>query len=386
MNKHLTILSMGLLFWLSPVYGEWIESSGQAQIINGNINLARQQAVDQATHYAMLKTGMSYTSHQQVTNGQLTADQYDVHQAASTGEVELISERIEGNQLTVQLRVDIFSDPALQCMGANTKVAVLIPQTEVKERSQLRYGQLENFGQNISEHLSQSINQTSRSALAHDHSQDRLEMNSNLHDTMGYRLPSWYSETTDSQYVLTSEITDISTEKSESSFLNFWAEPPIRQFGLTLSLYHGISGERIWRKNYHSQAPWEYERQQKVATNTRNFWQSKYGTRVDNILNSAIKDLDNLLSCRPVMAQVVARQADRIIINLGRQNGVQVGDKFQIILQKNLPDRLSKLRPLASESNAEVIIDQISEMTATAVLKNQNASYNIQISDIALKI
>ena len=100
----------------------------------------------------------------------------------------------------------------------------------------------------------------------------------------------------------------------------------------------------------------------------------------------ATRDLDSTLNCRPLLGQVVSRQADRIILNLGRKHGIRVGDKFQVVLQQNLPDRLNEMRAVATKSRATVKIEQVSEESATAVLVDQNAAYNVQINDIALKI
>jgi len=88
----------------------------------------------------------------------------------------------------------------------------------------------------------------------------------------------------------------------------------------------------------------------------------------------------------PLLGQVVSRQGDRIILNLGRKHGIRVSDKFQVVLQRNLPDRLNEMRAVATKSRATVQIEQVSEESATAVLVDQNAVYNVQINDIALKI
>ena len=57
-----------------------------------------------------------------------------------------------------------------------------------------------------------------------------------------------------------------------------------------------------------------------------------------------------------------------------------------MVLQRNLPDRLNEMRAIATKSRATVQIEQVSEESATAVLVDQNAVYNVQINDIALKI
>lgn len=99
----------------------------------------------------------------------------------------------------------------------------------------------------------------------------------------------------------------------------------------------------------------------------------------------ASEDIDKILNCRPLLGQIVAKQHDRIIINLGRRHGIKVGDEFQLVLQQNMPDRLDKMRAIAGQSRASISIDQVTEESATALLQGQNASLNIQINDLAIK-
>ena len=286
----------------------------------------------------------------------------------------------------MSLRLDLNDDPTQQCPNGQLKAAILIPQAQIKDRTQLRYGQLSGFEEVISEKLGSVIEDYSSTGFSHTHAKELLDIKQDLVDIRGYRLPSWLSEITDSQYILQPQIMDISMEPVQATFLGFWDEAPLRQFQFKLSLYHGISGEEVWSKSYSTSAPWEFEEQAIIAPNTDRFWRSSYGKNITKLMQQATHDLDSTLNCRPLLGQVVSRQADRIILNLGRKHGIRVGDKFQVVLQQNLPDRLNEMRAVATKSRATVKIEQVSEESSTAVLLDQNAAYNVQINDIALKI
>nr|WP_315903051.1 FlgT C-terminal domain-containing protein [Shewanella sp. KJ10-1] len=62
-----------------------------------------------------------------------------------------------------------------------------------------------------------------------------------------------------------------------------------------------------------------------------------------------------------------------------------MGDKFQVVLQKNIPDRLNAMRAVASKSRANIVIDQVSEDSATAIFNGIDGADNIQVNDIAIK-
>ncbi|MGL6123481.1 MAG: flagellar assembly protein FlgT [Shewanella sp.] len=380
-----SLIILSLLLSL-PTQAEWIEASGEAIIINGNTAQAREDAINQAVSYATLSSGIQISSEQQTSNGNLTQNNFAINRNAQAISIQLLNERIQGNKIYVSLRLDLNDDPTQQCPNGQLKAAILIPQAQIKDRAQLRYGQLAGFEEVIAEVLGKTIEDYSSTSFSHIHATERLDFEQDLVDTRGYRLPSWLSEITDSQYILQPQIIDISVEPITPTFLGFWDEAPIRQFQFKLSLFHGISGEEVWSKSYSTSAPWEFKEQAIIAPNSNRFWQSSYGKNISQTILQATQDLDRTLNCRPLLGQVVSRQADRIILNLGRKHGIRVNDKFQVVLQQNLPDRLNEMRAVATKSRATVKIEQISEESSTAVLVDQNAVYNVQINDIAIKI
>jgi len=387
--KRMTLLLLTLVSLYSQLaFGAWVVVKGEANIVIGNVQKAREDAIHQALTYATLSSGAHFTSTKQVKNGLLVEDNFSIQDQSQAAKVELINELIEDDKLTVMIRVDVVgSGPnEMQCDSQSLKAAILVPQSLIKDRTQLRYGNIGFFEKALSQRIGDTITQSSQTSFPHIHANERLDIEQALVDIRGYRLPSWLSEITDSQYVLLPEIIDISTNPEESHVFGLWSSDPIRQFQFRLSLYHGISGEQIWSETYNTSSPWEFERQETVPSNHQRFWTSTYGKNIDKVLAQAIEDIDTSLSCRPILGQIVARQHDRLIINLGRRHGIQVGDSFQLILQQNFSDRFDKMRAVAGKSRATIKIDQVTEDTATGVLIDQEATFNVQINDIAIKM
>uniref|UniRef100_UPI003D0B4691 flagellar assembly protein T N-terminal domain-containing protein n=1 Tax=Shewanella sp. TaxID=50422 RepID=UPI003D0B4691 len=342
--KRLHLILLLLASFHTHVMAQWLEAEGEAKIINGNITQAREDAIAQALSYVTLRSGGQFTSVQRTQNGQLTHTELSLSQQ---GQVELISEQIQGDKLTLKLRVDVMQNNDLPSCQPQLKAAILVPQAQIADRTQLRYGNLGNFEKALSEKLGTIIDREGKASFAHVHANERLDIEQSLIDIRGYRLPSWLSEITDSQYILLPEILDISTEPVESGLFGMWNNYPQRQFQLRLSLYHGISGEQIWSEYYDAPAPWEFERQATVPAQSNRFWASSYGKNIETLLSQAGEDIDKVLNCRPLLGQVVSRVDNRVIINLGRNHGVKVGDQFQLVLQQNLPDRLDNMRAVA---------------------------------------
>ncbi|MEZ9198392.1 flagellar assembly protein FlgT [Shewanella sp. 10N.286.54.B9] len=373
------------LFITSPVQAKWVQASGQAKIVDNNLAKARQDAIEQAVSYATLKSGARFSSEQTVRNGQLVNDSFTLSHNAHSQQVEMVSEQVEDGYITVNVRIDMIEPFEKTCENSKLKASILVPQALIKDRAQLRYGNLGLFEQNLSEQLAQTIENHSSSSFTHLHANERLDVDQALVDVRGYRLPSWLGEITDSQYILLPEIIDISPEQSTRTF-GLWENDPMRVFQFRLSLFHAISGEKVWSKQYSQTAEWEFSLQQTVNSNSDQFWRSEYGEMIKDVLLEASQDIDSTLNCRPLLGQVIARQADRVILNLGRRNGIRVGDTMQLVLQQNMPDRLENMRAVAGKSKATITIDQVTEESATAVLKGVSASLNIQLNDLVIKL
>ncbi|MGX9461041.1 flagellar assembly protein FlgT [Shewanella sp. A14] len=382
----LAMLCLSGLLMTMAVSAEQIEVTGKAKIVNGDIDKAREDAISQALNYASLKAGVNFSSEQQVNQGRLTQDTFQIQRMGSASNVELMSEMISQHTITVVLQLELSEQaPNAQCKSQSLKAAIMLPQAYLQERAQLRYGQLANFEQRITEHLGKIINAQSRYSFARLHADEKIDNTNQLVNFKGYRIPSWLGEITDSQYLLQPEIIDISTEPPQSSYLGLVDDDPIRQFIVKLTLYHGISGEVVWSESFATSAPWEFERQEVVSPANQRFWRSSYGQAISDILQQSVMSLDQQLNCRPLLGQIVARQGDRIIINLGRKNGVKMGDKFQIVLQKNIPDRFNAMRAIATKSRANVVIEQVTEDSSTAIFDGIDSADNIQVNDIAIK-
>ncbi|GIU50277.1 flagella assembly protein FlgT [Shewanella sairae] len=380
-----TLLCLVAFLLTFPAEAKWINASGQAKVTDDNVAQAREDAIHQAVSYATLKSGAKFSSQQTVSQGQLIEDSFSLAYQTNSENVELLSEQIDDDILTVNIRIDIIEPLNDTCSNSQLKAAILIPQALIKDRSQLRYGNIGLFEQNLSQRLANTLDQTSTNSFPQSHANERLDIKQELVDVRGYRLPSWLSEITDSQYILLPEIIDISTEDFTST-LGLWDNDPMRNFELRVSLFHGISGEKIWSQQYAKSAEWEFKRQQTVNSNSQTFWQSEYGEVIDQVLTQVSQDIDSTLSCRPLLGQVVSKQADRIIINIGRKNGIRVGDKLQLVLQQNMPDRLDNMRVVAGKSKATITIEQVSEESATALLEGIAGSLNVQLSDLAIKL
>ncbi|MGL4475479.1 MAG: flagellar assembly protein T N-terminal domain-containing protein [Shewanella sp.] len=381
----LSLLCISISF--DATAARWVNATGQASIQNDNIDAARQEAIKQAITYAGLSQGFTMQSQTTVDQGHIINNQWNMAQQLQTQSMKMISELIIGDELQVNIAL-LVQDEAVyeeQCTPASLTAAILVPQATIKDRSQLNYGQLVNFETELANRLAKQMEAYSHKSFAQLHSSDRLDIDTSLGQTRGYRLPDWLGKTTDSQYILQLNIEDMSLLPATESMFGLMANDPLRHFAVAFSLIHSISGEVIWQKLFSHQAAWPFEKQQQVLPNSLVFWKSRYGQGIDALLIDAIKDLDNELVCRPTLGQIVAMEGNRLVINLGRRHGMNLQDTVEIILKRDITDRLSGMRSLATPSQLTFRLDQVSELSASGVFEEALGTGGIQVQDVVVK-
>ena len=195
-NFNVKLLAFALLFVLSTsvsgdAVAERVEVSGKAKIIDGNIDKAREAAIDQTLNYASLKAGVNFNSQQSINQGNLTQNSFNIQRIGEASNIELVSEIISQSDITVLLRLNLQSkQQAQQCHSQQLKAAIMIPQTSMRDRSQLRYGQLANFEQALSQQYGNVINSLSDYSFVHMHENEKLDHSNELINFKGNRIPS----------------------------------------------------------------------------------------------------------------------------------------------------------------------------------------------------
>ncbi|MGY0563972.1 MAG: flagellar assembly protein T N-terminal domain-containing protein, partial [Paraglaciecola chathamensis] len=213
----------------------WFEATGQAIINNGNKALAKKQATQEAVKQALMFAGASITSVQEMSNGLLENDRFEVRSGGEVNDLALISETYHDDYVTITIRADIFAHQN-QCAAAQYKKRLVSTWFPIRDRQQGLTGGLTEFGQTISERFERQFNQTSRFARITHRKPYYLSTQSpditNDIITLARR--------TDSQYVLIGEITELSVERTSRNALLFWQDAPLsRNFRLELFLYDG---------------------------------------------------------------------------------------------------------------------------------------------------
>ena len=191
---------------------------------------------------------------------------------------------------------------------------------------------------------------------------------------------------TNSQYVLFSEIQDLSIANDENNNWQFWQKNIYqRQFNIALYVHDGTTGERILNKHYQSSAPWGFDKRAQVDVTSQNFWQSEYGKKINMTLDSIVSDIDENMMCQPTQGRIVQVQGNSLTLNLGKRHGVKVGDEFSLLHLNNFISDDKRTYPSLHISPYKIIINSVSQDSAHATTTEQHILDNIQINDLAVR-
>lgn len=380
------IISLTLTTFTSNA--QWYEAQGHASIDRDTVEIARTKAMENALKKALLVAGASVSSIQQVVNGLLTQDQLSIRASGSVNSIELIDEIHSNNVISVTIRADIFPQEK-KCFALDFKKSILLTKSHLKHREHANIGNIYQLDSATIRLLNkklqlQSSYSASKALLKSSTQFSRL--NASFNEEKIKQLAISLADTTDSQYILFSEINDISFEHQRSNSWKIWEQGTYpRNFDFTLYLYSGVNGELIWQENYQNTDIWDFNKRKSIDVNSSVFWQSKYGNMISSLLDRMVSDIDENIMCEPSEGKILQVKGNQIMINLGRHHGVKIGDEFSLLHSNNFTNTQGKTYAGFNVSPFKVKVTKVTKQSATATTVDNNLLGNIQINDLAVR-
>jgi hypothetical protein len=381
----LIVIFNSLLFSTTTV-AQWYTVQGSARTTGITSELAREMAIENALKKALLVAGASISSVQQVMNGLLTQDEISIRASGTVNTVEIIDEIYKDDLVTITIRADVLSQEKA-CFKQEFKKSVLLTKSHILNREQAHIGEIYQLDSALIRQLQRKLfnkseNIESKNVNKNKTQFSRLNNSSQSHQIK--ELTMSLSDISHSQYVLYSEINNLSMEEQRTNNWSLWEEPRYpRTFDVTFYLYNGINGELVWQQQYKDDALWDFSKRKVIDVNGSQFWQSEYGEMVDRLLSSVVNDLDGATLCEPSKAKVVKVDQKEIVIDLGRAHGVKIGDEFTLVYSKNYYHANGEHFSDYHISDYKVKVIKLTQNTATVM--SHQLTGNIQINDLAIR-
>ncbi|WP_445397022.1 flagellar assembly protein T N-terminal domain-containing protein [Zobellella sp. An-6] len=322
------------LLFLHPLTGlaDWYQAEGSAPLSLGE-DSARQQALEQALADTLLQAGASLTTVQSVNNGMFSGQRLDIAAQGELMDYLILNERRAQGRLWLTVRADIWpnQDVQPQCVG-RYRPGLTLSTLPLSHPEQGQIGRIYELGDAVTQRLAQRLGSSVNLMTQLPH---QLTTDPRLPRSPGLRQGGdILARQQQSRLLLSGVIEDISMNDGNWVDWRFREQP--RQFQLSVTLEDGLTGETLLQQRYQAQSPWTFKKHAKVDVYEQGFWQSAYGQAVDQLLARVARDLVQAQSCMKAVGNILQQSEEGILMDLGRQAGIQVGDRFTLVHRRQL--------------------------------------------------
>lgn len=370
-----TLICFTLLLVATHTKAAWFEASGEAIIINGDTDSAREKATESALTQALLFAGASIKSVQQMANGLLLDNSFQITSAGEVNQVQIISEQISNDRLIIKLRADVFAEPN-RCQSSQYVKLVSTAKMAVKPILDARIGSMQQLGQYLPQRLDRAFKRLSPQLHLNFIDERDFEINTSLLHTIGRQH--------NSQLFVTGTILDLSLEEADG--FNPFGKEYLRNFSIRFDVYDSATSELMLTRTYQVTSPYTYQLREAVNLSSASFWRSEYGTQIDNVLAKFVLHLQEETECSPTYGRVLGVSNNSIQINLGKQHQVQVGDELTLFNVTNLDDGFGNNIPSFQLHPVRLRVQQVQPKTSLLVASEGELLGNIQRNDFVAKM
>lgn len=385
MKKLISAFAACLILACNTTNAQWIEATGQAPLLNEDLESARQLAVQNALKQALLFSGAQVKSIAKMSNGLLTSDRFEIQSHGSVRELQLLSETHTDNQVTVTISADIFAQDK-RCSIGNTINKIALTKFPIRHRHQATNGGLFDLGKQTSQQLFSILEQHHGSFKAT--ALLDIEQEITAHASVSQQSPTpvqVLAQSADVQYVLSGEIIDLSLHNPTSKWLGLASNDPIRQYELSLTLFNALDSTQVWRKTYTAQGSWDLPRTKTIDVSSSKFWNTPYGAAISAQLRTVAHDLNETLYCAELSGSVINVDNNKLTINLGSSHGIKVGDKFSVHHSKQFVDNNGISRQSLVLNPATLIVQQANANHSVVTTGEATFYGDITLNDIVKK-
>ncbi|BFT28962.1 hypothetical protein D210916BOD24_01380 [Alteromonas sp. D210916BOD_24] len=375
-----------LIGFSANVMAGWVQGEATIALAGADLDDVRQTAIQNAVADAAFQSGGTIFAEEVMVNGLLLSSKAEIRSQGRIQRVEIMSETVKDDQLTVVVNVNIT--PLFDCENNGLAHRVLVTEFPLVAPEQAATGQLYLLGRHVSQRFTQQLNSLynpgnvsqvglalikPESWLAESLSNEELVSKSTF-------LRSNYGQ----QFVIFGFVKDISLFEQVSQASSLFDSDEValrRNFTIQVYVLDTYQSKIIFNDSYHSEADWTFSSHYTVDINNSLMWRSDYGRMMLNTIHAAVTDIHAALQCQTTYAQVLDITPEYIAIDLGKSSQLQKGDKFLLVKQRGLPElRQTKSVGLFRSEAITLEIDMVSD--EVSLLRRTAGTDGIQVGDL----
>ncbi len=323
------------MLYALPSSANEVVVEGSALIENGDLGQAREMARRRALAQAS-EMKNAHVSAASTMKPDALYDTVQVKSSACTENNEQISEHINGNELTVVLRVSLANGPECQpaCRGAYTN-KVLVTGFAMEFPEQKLVTELPRLSHLTAGELARKIRQSRR--LLVDFKSDAFPYVTPARAPEPYvgpnRTETFFAtlgKNHRAQYVLSGVYRDFGLK-------GFIPLMQTRRIEMEAFLHDAINGEMLVHKTFVREATGSVQLDNKPSVGSDAFYRGDLGKAWGSALEEIATWAESQAACLPLSSRVISVTGKTLHIDSGAESGLSVGDTLNLHTWKEAP-------------------------------------------------
>jgi hypothetical protein len=321
-----------------PVPQNIVTVEGQAAVQNGSVLLAKKQALQDAIRVASQQSSVAVNSHSSIENNRLL-DSISMRSAAAVSNTRVLREWESGGIYHVSAMVELSPTGTCQQLYRKRIIATAFPRVVQEQISDYETNDLDNgIPREINNLLMESsqfigINATDIALYP------RPDLAPNLQDRDAYQTSKVIQVASKSgaQFVLSGVIRDLEIASNEymrgsgiEALVSSWGRQISgkRNIGIDVYVHDGMSGALLLQRRYVDKVEGNVMIPASYTVGSDGFRTTETGKKITEIIAKASRDIEQSLSCYPFATRIADIKGDKIFIDAGAQEKLNVGDQL----------------------------------------------------------
>ncbi|TRW91311.1 flagellar assembly protein T N-terminal domain-containing protein [Candidatus Methylobacter oryzae] len=314
---------------------------GQAAINKSMPLLARKQALQDAIRQASMQSSINIHGQTFANQNNISIDAVSMRTAAAVSNTKVLKEWTTDNIYHVVAMVDLVADNSCTPHQRKRIIATAFPL--IKQEQVTAYESQDLTGgipRELNNHLIESGDFIGSNAT-NINLYPRPDLAPEIQDRAAYR-PSKVMQIATSngtQLVLSGVIRDLEVESTEYmsgagplAFARSLAREVVARRGIGIDIYvhDGFTGALLFQQRYTDSVIGDVWVPATYTVGSERFNSTSTGEKIAKIINQASSDIRQTLSCYPFTTRIVEIKDDKVFIDAGAQERLNVGDQLVV--------------------------------------------------------
>lgn len=368
---------------------------GQAAVQNGAVLLAKKQALQDAIRVASQQSAVAVHSQSSIGNDNHLLDSVTMRSAAAVSNTKVLREWESGGIYHVKAMIELSPTGMCQQTYRKRVIATAFPRMVQEQISDYETNDLDNgIPREINNLLMESsqfigINATDIALYP------RPDLAPNFQDRDPFQ-PSkvlQMSKKSGAQFVLSGVIRDLEIASNEymrgtgvDALVNSWARSISgkRNIGIDVYVHDGMTGALLLQRRYVDKVEGDVMIPASYTVGSDGFRTTETGKKITEIIDKASHDIEQALNCYPFATRIVDIKGDKVFIDSGAQEKLNVGDQLIVYGTASSDFRLdggSSFIPNDKQPVSVLTIQNVTPRYAIGSIEGSASKLGIKIGD-----